>query len=162
MTIPLRADMATVIDAAIEAVRPETLLPRRLAWRSGELLLDGRTFAVPVRPTGRIVVVGGGKAGAGMAAAVEAAFPGTHLAGLVSVPEECGRPLEQVEVRETRPPAANLPTPAVVEATREMRGLLAALGRDDLADEMTVGIHGAGIAESAPFVIRTRPREPQE
>jgi glycerate 2-kinase len=152
MTIPLRADMATVIDAAIEAVRPETLLPRRLAWRSGELLLDGRTFAVPVRPTGRIVVVGGGKAGAGMAAAVEAALPGTRLAGLVSVPEECGRPLEHVEVRETRPPAANLPTPAVVEATREMRGLLAALGRDDLAVVIVTGGGSALLEEPASGV----------
>ena len=60
MTAPLRADAAHVTEAAIAAVRPETLLPRRLAWRGGELLLDGRPFSTPVRPTGRIAVVGGG------------------------------------------------------------------------------------------------------
>ncbi len=34
------------------------------------------------------------------------------------------------------------------------RGLHGLERRDDLADEMTVGIHAPGIAESAPFVIR--------
>ena len=149
---PLRANAAHVIDAAIEAVRPETLLPQRLAWRSGELLLDGRPFAESVRPTGRIVVVGGGKAAAGMAAAVEVLLGGARLAGLVSVPEGCGRQLAHVEVRETRPPAANLPTPAVVAATREMRRLLASLGRDDLAVVIVSGGGSALLEDPVPGV----------
>jgi glycerate-2-kinase len=141
---PLRADAAHVIDAAIEAVRPETLLPQRLAWRSGELQLDGRPFAEPVRPTGRIVVVGGGKAAAGMAAAVEAMLApalaaGTVVHGLVSVPEGCGRSVAHVEVRETRPGGTNLPTAEAVAATREMRRRLEALGPDDLAIVVVTG-----------------------
>jgi hydroxypyruvate reductase len=149
---PLRADAAHLIDAAIEAVRPETLLPQRLAWRSGELLLDGVVVAEAVRPAGRTVVVGGGKAAAGMAAAVEVLLRGVGLAGLVSVPEGCGRPLEHVEVRETRPPAANLPTPAVVAATREMRRLLESLGRDDLAVVIVSGGGSALLEDPVPGV----------
>lgn len=152
MTSPLRAAAAQVTDAAIAAVRPEALLPRRLAWRDGELLLDGRPFSAAVRPTGRVAVVGGGKAAAGMAAALEALFAGGRVAGLVSVPEGCGRSLAHLEVRETRPPAANLPTGAVVEATREMRGLLASLGPEDLAVVVVTGGGSALLEEPAAGV----------
>jgi len=151
MTAPLRADAAHVTEAAIAAVRPETLLPRRLAWRGGELLLDGRPFSTPVRPTGRIAVVGGGKAAAGMAAALETLLESGAL-GLVSVPEGCGRMLERIEVRETRPAAANLPTGAVVEATRAMRGLLESLGPADLAVVVVTGGGSALLEEPAAGV----------
>jgi len=139
MTAAVRADLVQVAEAAIDAARPEVLLPRRLAWRSGELLIDGRPFAVPVRPSGRIVAVGGGKAGAGMAAALEQVFSGADLAGLVSVPQGCGRTLAGVEIRETRPAGVNLPTAAAVAATREMRRLLASLRPDDLAVVIVTG-----------------------
>jgi hydroxypyruvate reductase len=152
MNFAVRGDLAQVADAAIDAVRPEVLLPRRLAWRSGELLIDGRPFAAPVRPTGRIVVVGGGKAGAGMAAALEKLLPGADLVGLVSVPEGCGRALEHVEVRETRPPGVNLPTVAAVAVTREMRRLLASLGPDDLAVVIVTGGGSALLEEPAAGV----------
>jgi len=147
MKPPLRAALAHVTDAAIAAVRPEVLLPRRLSWRDDELCLDGLPFSAAVRPTGRIVAVGGGKAAAGMAAALEGILPGGRLAGLVSVPEGCGRSLARLEVRETRPPAANLPTAAVVGATREMRRLLASLGREDLAFVLVTGGGSALVEE---------------
>jgi glycerate-2-kinase len=44
-----------------------------------------------------------------------------------------------VEVRETRAPAENLPTPAAVAATREMLALLATLGHHDLAVAVVSG-----------------------
>lgn len=152
MTRALRAAAAHLTDAAIAAVRPETLLPRRLAWQHGELLLDGRPFSVPVRPTGRIAVVGGGKAAAGMAAALEPILQNRDVTGLVSVPEGCGRPLARIEVRETRPTAANLPTAAVVAATREMRRLLASLGSEDLAVVIVTGGGSALLEEPAAGV----------
>lgn len=152
MTSTLSADAAYVIDAAIGAVRPEALLPQRLAWRGGELLLDGRPFSVPVRPTGRVAVVGGGKAGAGMAAAVENLLEGVDLVGLVSVPEGCGRSLARVEVRETRPAGMNLPTAAAVAATAEMRRLLASLGPEDLAVVIVTGGGSALLEEPASGV----------
>ncbi|MBM4009799.1 MAG: DUF4147 domain-containing protein [Planctomycetes bacterium] len=152
MTPPLRAAAAQVTEAAIAAVRPEALLPRRLSWRAGELLLDGRSFAAPVRPTGRIVAVGGGKAAAGMAAALAGILPGTRLSGLVSVPEGGGRSLAHVEVRETRPRAANLPTAAVVEATGSMRRLLGSLRPEDLAVVLVTGGGSALLEEPAAGV----------
>ncbi len=100
----IRVHALQLAEAAINAVKPESLLPERLACRDGELLLDGTACAEIPRPGGRIVVVGGGKAAAGLAAAVErllddALATGLDIRGLVSVPEGCGRSLARVEVR---------------------------------------------------------------
>ena len=91
MTAAIRADMAHLVEAAIAAVRPEALVLHRLAAAGEELLLDGQPFPVAAGLGGRIVVVGGGKAAAGMAAAVEAMLApaiaaGHDVRGLVSVP----------------------------------------------------------------------------
>ena len=144
MTATVRADLAHIVEAAIAAVRPETLVPRRIESRGGALLLDGAPFAEAVSLGGRIVVVGAGKAAAGMAAAVEAVLApavasGAEMHGLVSVPEGCGRTLHRVEVRETRPAGVNLPTPAAVAATAEMRQAVARLGPGDLAIVLVTG-----------------------
>ena len=144
MTALVRAEMAHLVDVTIDAVRPEKLVPRRIDCRGGELLLDQAPFAEAVRLCGRIVVIGGGKAAAGMAAAVEAVLVlgmgrGGDVRGLVSVPEGCGRRLEHLEVRETRPAGVNLPTPAAVAATADMLRAVAALGPDDLAIAIVTG-----------------------
>ena len=55
------------------------------------------------------------------------------------MPEGCGRRLDRVEVRETRPAGMNLPTAAAVAATRQMREALAALRPDDLAIAIITG-----------------------
>ena len=151
----IRVHATQLAEAAIDAVKPESLLPQRLACRDGELLLDGTACAEIPRRGGRIVVVGGGKAAAGLAAAVErlldaALATGHDIRGLVSVPEGCGRSLARVEVRETRPAAVNLPTAEAVAATREMRALLAALGRDDLAIVLVTGGGSALLEDPAP------------
>jgi len=144
MTASIRAEMAHLVEAAIAAVRPEALVPRRIECRSGELLLDQVPFPEAVSLAGRIVVIGGGKAAAGMAAAVEAVLAsarpqGGTVSGLVSVPAGCGRRLDHVEVRETRPAGVNLPTVAAVAATSDMRDAVAALGPDDLAIVIVTG-----------------------
>lgn len=137
----VRADAAHLVEAAIAAVRPEALVPRRLSVEAGELVLDGRSFPVPVRLGGRGAIVGGGKAAAGVAAALETLFASANapLHGLVSVPAGCGRRLAHVEVRETRPAGSNLPTAAAVAATRGMRDMVASLRRDDLAVVIVTG-----------------------
>jgi hydroxypyruvate reductase len=138
----MTADADTIWSAAIAAVRPETLLAGL------SLALDD---------VDEIVVVGGGKAAAGMAAGVEALLGSDGLArhrvtGLVSVPEGCGRRLECIEVRETRPLAANLPTPAVVEATEEMLAAVAQLGPRDLVIAVITGGGSALLAAPRPGI----------
>lgn len=134
MALPnsLRADAERIWQAAIGAVDPQALLAAAPAELLGPL------------PAGRIVVVGAGKAAAGMAAGVEgllaaAGFPAARLSGLVSVPEGCGRKLASIEVRQTRPPGVNLPTDRVVTATAKMLASLGRLGPDDLAIALVTG-----------------------
>ncbi|MFM7205925.1 MAG: DUF4147 domain-containing protein [Planctomycetaceae bacterium] len=152
MTDAALLDLESIAAAAIAAVRPEDLVPRRLGCHGGRLLLDGGGFVEPASTGGRIAIVGGGKAAAGIAAALEAVLApasvaGADIDGLVSVPEGCGRRLSRVEVRETRPAAANLPTTRVVAATREMQTLLAGLDAADLAIVIVTG-GGSALLES--------------
>jgi glycerate 2-kinase len=141
----LRADARAIAAAAIEAVQPGALVPRRLARRGGRLALDGADFDPPldVDAAGRIVVVGGGKASGGMAAAMSGVLAGLPVAGLVSVPEGCTAAAGGIEVRATRPAGINLPTAAAVAATREMIGLLGSLGPADVG---IVVVSGGGSA----------------
>jgi len=155
----LRADAAAIRDAAIESVQPERLFASRLALMDGALLCDGRPLAPPLDldAAGRVVVVGAGKAAAGMAAGVETLLGADRLArhavtGLVSVPAGCGRQLGRIAVRETRPAAANLPTEAVVAATGEMLGLLHGLGPDDVALAVISGGGSALLCQPRPGV----------
>lgn len=147
-----RGDAEAILQAAIDAVRPERLVPRRLACRGTHLLRAGEPFDPPASLAGRIVVVGGGKAAAGMAAEVErllldAGVDPERLTGLVSVPEGCGLALHRIETRETRPGGGNLPTPAAVAATAKMRLLLGGLGAGDLAIVLVSGGGSALIEE---------------
>lgn len=133
-SLRLRADAAAIRAAAIGACDPGTLVAAAL---SGHAAPD---FAA----CERIVVVGGGKAAAGMAAGVERSLGEDRLArhrvtGLVSVPEGATLPLAAVECRATRPAGRNLPTPEVERATREMLALVGALGPRDLVIAVVSG-----------------------
>ena len=86
---------------------------------------------------GRIVVVGAGKAGAGMAAAVEEALgprlvDEKQLAGWVNVPADCIRPLRAIKLHPARPAGVNEPTPAGAAGARRSCGWSRRSGRDDL------------------------------
>jgi hydroxypyruvate reductase len=88
-----------------------------------------------------VVVVGGGKAAAGMTTGLADALEcgGRRATGLVSVPQGCGRHVAGIEVRETRPAAENVPTAAAVNATREMLRLVGSLGGDDFVVALVSG-----------------------
>lgn len=141
-----RGDAEAMWTAALGAVEPGSLVGRHAGP-----LLDRVTAAE------RVVVIGGGKAAAGLAAGIEAALGPDALsrhdvAGLVSVPAGCGRRLQRIEVRETRPAGVNLPTPAVVDATREMLAMIGRLGPRDLVLAAITGGGSALIAAPRPGV----------
>ncbi len=85
----------------------------------------------------RIAVVGAGKAGAGMAAALEEILgprlaSGKQLTGWVNVPVDCVRTLEHVRLHGARPAGSNEPTEAGVRGAEEMLRIVSTLGPDDL------------------------------
>jgi hydroxypyruvate reductase len=100
--------------AAVAAADPALILPPHL----------------PAPPRGRTLVVGGGKAAASMAAAVEAHWPaGAPLSGLVVTRYRHGLPTRRIEVVEASHP---LPDGRGEEAAGRILELAGQLGPDDL------------------------------
>ena len=98
---------------------------------------------LPPRPTGRVVVVGAGKASARMAEAVEAAWGPCE--GLVITRYGYGRPCKGIEIVEASHP---VPDNAGQQATARMLDLLATLGEDDFVLALISG--GASALLVAP------------
>ncbi len=88
----LRRDALQIWQAGVDAVRPERLVPRWLRVEGQEFVIGKERIALDsIR---RIAVVGGGKAAAGMAQAVETVLgpelmAEKQLAGWVNVPADC-------------------------------------------------------------------------
>jgi hydroxypyruvate reductase len=94
-------------------------------------------YTLPLDSIRRIVVVGAGKAGAGMAEAVEEVLGPTlmaekQLAGWVNVPADCVRPLQRIHLHAARAAGVNEPAPEGVAGAREILRLVESLGPDDL------------------------------
>src|SRR5438105_4513413 len=112
----LRADARAIWDAAVAAVDPVQCV--RAAIASSQLAAIGA-----VR---RIIVVGGGKAAAAMAAGLEGALENrlADVAGIVNVPAGAEWPLKAVKLRVARPAGSNEPAPAGVDGVRQMLALV--------------------------------------
>jgi hydroxypyruvate reductase len=138
----LRDDAWKIWLAGLEAVRADKLVGRAVR-REGAGLWIGDEL-LELNEVGRIVVVGAGKAGAGMAAGLEAALGSEWLrdkqvAGLVNVPADCLRPLERIELHAARPAGVNEPRPEGVRGTERMLDMIAALNADDVCIALISG-----------------------
>ena len=134
MTLDLRRDAMQIWQAAVEAVRSPRLV--RKALRIEDRTLFVGKDAIPLDSIGRIVVVGAGKAGAGMAEAVEDIFgpqwmAEKQLTGWVNVPADCVRPLQRIHLHAARPAGVNEPRPEGVAGAQEILRLVESLGPDD-------------------------------
>lgn len=131
----LRRDALQIWQAGLEAVRSERLVENTIRVRDGQLQIA--TDIIDLESVGRIAVVGAGKAGAGMAAALEEALGPEVLAakevtGWVNVPADCVRPLARIHLHAARPAGVNEPTAAGVEGTARILEIVQSLGPDDL------------------------------
>lgn len=107
--------LRAMFDAAVGAASPSVCLPQHL-----------KTITPP---KGRTIVIGGGKAAASMAAAVEAHWHGGPLEGLVVTRYEHGAPTKQIEVIEASHP---VPDVAGREAAKRILDKVQGLTEDDL------------------------------
>ena len=128
-----REFLTGLFEAAIDAARPEKSLAGFL----------------PERPRGRTIVVGGGKAAASMAAAVERAWDGP-LEGLVVTRYGHGAPTKRIEVVEAAHP---VPDAAGQAAAARMLASLQGLGADDLVLCLISGGASALLAAPAPGLM---------
>ncbi len=138
----LRRDALAIWLAGVEAVRSDHLLRQNVRVRDGRLEIGDERLALDA--IGRIVAVGAGKAGAGMAAGLEQALgplvcQEKQLTGWINVPADCVRPLAHIHLHAARPAGLNEPTPAGVEGAREIMRLAGTLGPDDLCLALVSG-----------------------
>ena len=125
---PTRREHARAIwQAGVEAVRPERCVPEFFA-RANFPLAAGFD---------RVLVVGGGKAGAAMSRALEDELPrhGIDLGrvhGWVNVPNETVVPLRAIHLHAARPAGTNQPTAAALHGTQAILRMVEAAGPNDL------------------------------
>ncbi len=104
---------------------------------------------IPLATLGKLVVVGAGKAGVGMAAGVEAALPREFLqdkvTGWVNVPADClpEVPLKKIQLHAARPAGMNEPTEAGLFGSQKILERVSGMQPEDVC---LVLISGGGSA----------------
>ena len=141
----LRRNAELIWQAGVQAVSSERLVRNVVDNTGSELVICGHR--IPLETLNRIVVVGAGKAGAGMAAAFEQAvgplLTEGQLSGWVNVPANCVRPLKKIHLHAARPAGVNEPTRAGVDGSRKILQLVSQLSRQDVC---VVLLSGGGSA----------------
>jgi hydroxypyruvate reductase/glycerate 2-kinase len=132
VTTPLREQAISIWRAAVDAVRPEGLI--RPALTGGSPADPGGELPAALAAARRVLVVGGGKAGAAMAAAVEDALADRldRLGGAVNVPAGSTRPLRSIRLHAARPAGSNQPTGEGVAGVEAMLQLASGAGPEDV------------------------------
>jgi hydroxypyruvate reductase/glycerate 2-kinase len=130
----LRAHARLIWQAAVAAADPFALV-------RDFLMNPPAALAETLAGADRIVVVGGGKAGAAMAAGVEAALADRldRLTGVLNVPAEAVLPLSAIRLRAARPAGSNHPTAEGVAGVRAMLDLVAKAGAHDVGLSLLSG-----------------------
>ncbi len=131
----LRADALRIWRAGLDAVRSPHLIFDAVEVEGSTLRLGDEFFDLSA--IDRIAVVGGGKAAAGMAVALEQALGPRLLrtkrvSGLVNVPADCLQPTDAIRLHVGRPAGVNEPTAEGVAGVREMLRIVGELGPRDL------------------------------
>lgn len=150
----LRNDAISIWQAGLSSVDSSAAIRREISCEGDFLTIAGQ----PLREikTGRIEVLGAGKAGGGMATGIESALAGTpwadRLSGWVNVPEDCLQPLQQIHLHPARPPGRNEPTPAVVAGTEEILRRARSLRENDVCVVLLSGGASALLCSPMPGI----------
>jgi glycerate 2-kinase len=125
---PLSDHARIIWQAAVDAVRPQPLVQQALA---DPALGIGAALAL----ARRILVLGGGKAGSAMSAAVEDALADQldKLEGVVNAPTETITPLRRIRLHGARSAGTNQPTSEGVTGAEEILRLARGAGPGDVA-----------------------------
>jgi glycerate 2-kinase len=128
-------DAVAIWQAGVEAVRSDRLVQDAVQVRGEQLIVGDQRL--PLRDIRRLAVVGCGKAGAGMAAGLEAALGASlmqdkQLTGWINVPDDCVRPLQRIHLHGARPAGMNEPTAAGAGGAERMLALVGSLAADDV------------------------------
>jgi hydroxypyruvate reductase len=134
----VRGRLLSILQAALDAVRPDQAVAAQLR-RAGNLLTVGGA-TVDLATCERVLVLGAGKAGAPMVQVVEAALGDRLMGGLVVVKTGHGAPTRWIDVVEAGHP---VPTQAGLDAGARVLQLAQEAGPRDL---VLVLLSGGGSA----------------
>lgn len=141
----VRDDARNIWQAGVDSVRADRLVHKALHCDANVLSLGEQTC--DLSGVHQIAVVGGGKGGASMAAAVEDVLGPdlvkNKVVGWVNIPADCVRPLQKIHLHAARPASLNEPTEEGVRGTDEILKILSSLTPTDLC---LVLISGGGSA----------------
>jgi glycerate 2-kinase len=135
----LRSDALAIWHAGLAAVRSDWLVTSNVRVDGDWLEFGDSADSLRLRlgSIGRIAVVGAGKAGAGMAAGLEAALgpqvlTEKRVSGWVNVPADCVRKLDAIHLHVARPAGVNEPTPEGAIGTEQILQIVSSLNEKDL------------------------------
>ncbi|MBN1286232.1 MAG: glycerate kinase [Anaerolineae bacterium] len=124
---PSRELAFSVLDAALDAADPVKAVKRHVQFDGSMLRTGDRTYDLAQHE--HLYVVGGGKAGAAMASAVEDILGDRITAGVINVKYGYTNPTRYIEINEAGHP---IPDEAGVNGARRMLDLARAAGARDL------------------------------
>lgn len=135
MTNQLRDDALQIWMCGVDAVRSERLIHQNVSVNDHQLTIGEHGWSLD--QFDRIVVVGAGKAGAGMADGLEQALgprvlEQKQVSGWINVPANCVRPLRRIHLHAARPAGRNEPTPAGSQGAEQILKLVGSLNSRDL------------------------------
>jgi glycerate 2-kinase len=131
----LRDDALAIWQAGVAAVHSDRLVCENVAVEGDELRIGDELLSL--KEIDRIVVVGAGKAGAGMAAGLQQALGERILrekqvAGWINVPADCVSELKPIHLHAARPAGRNEPTAEGVFGAEKILEIVGSLGPSDL------------------------------
>jgi len=134
----LRCDGTSIWNAGVDAVRPKPLVQRTIRLEQDELRIGDLRWKK--RDLDRVIVVGAGKAGTGMAEGLLEAIGGwLPMTGWVNVPEGTEKTLSDIRIHPARPAGMNEPTEQGVAGAREIITLVRNAGPRDLCIALISG-----------------------
>lgn len=134
----LRCDGTSIWNAGVDAVRPKPLVQRTIHLERDELRIGDLTWKKS--DLDRVLVVGAGKAGTGMAEGLLQSLQGwLPITGWVNVPEGTEKTLPGIQIHAARPAGVNEPTEQGVAGTREIIKLVRSAGPRDLCIALISG-----------------------
>jgi glycerate-2-kinase len=149
-----RAHAESIWHAGVAAVDSRRLVLQAIVPATSGIVVCGEPVTLGHRS--RVLVVGAGKAGAGMAAGVEDALRGSpwfdRLHGWVNVPADCARPMDRLVLHAARPAGINEPTEEGAAGSARILGLVSALTADDLCLVLLSGGGSALLPAPSPPV----------
>ena len=97
-------DALAIWEQGVDSVDSEQLVRGALKTDSSSIVIGDQILSL--NSDSRIIVIGGGKAGAGMASGIEAVMKDAGLLdrvdGWINVPEDCVRPLQRLHLHGAR------------------------------------------------------------